>query len=80
MQTSFEIRIREALPQDAGAIAKLLYDSFAEFEGLYTREGFAATSPTSDQILKRMQEGPVWIAFGDSIALSTCAGWPFCQP
>jgi N-acetylglutamate synthase-like GNAT family acetyltransferase len=62
MQASPEIEIRQAGTQDAPAIAKVLYESFVEYEALYTREGFTATTPNVDQILARMREGPVWLA------------------
>ena len=56
------LRIRQAVPGDASAIAAVLYESFLEYRASYTREGFAATTPGRDQILLRMQEGPVWVA------------------
>ena len=73
MQASLEIKIRLAEPQDASAIAKVLYESFVEYEALYTPEGFAATTPNADQIKTRMREGPVWIACRDDKALGTVA-------
>jgi len=57
-----EIQIRQAICQDALALAKVLYESFVEFEALYTRQGFAATILNAEQILVRMREGPVWLA------------------
>ncbi len=62
MQPSLEIQIHDAGPQDAVAIANVLHESFVEYEGLYTRQGFAATTPNADQILARMREGPTWVA------------------
>jgi GNAT superfamily N-acetyltransferase len=73
MQALPEIRIRLVGPEDAGAIAEVLHESFAEYEGLYTREGFAATTPNADQILVRMGEGPVWLALRDDRVLGTVA-------
>jgi N-acetylglutamate synthase-like GNAT family acetyltransferase len=58
----FSIRIRPASPADAGAIASLLRAAFAEFEPLYTPQGFRATTPTSEEILPRFAEGPIWVA------------------
>src|SRR5262249_48215731 len=59
---------RMAEPDDAMAIASVLHESFVEYKSLYTREGFAATTPTRDQIHARMKEGPVWVALqGDKI-------------
>jgi GNAT superfamily N-acetyltransferase len=58
-----EIQVRRAEPDDAAAIAKALFESFAQYRTLYTPEGFAATTPTTGAVLIRMKEGPVWIAF-----------------
>jgi len=68
-----EIHIRLAEPPDAAAIANVLYKSFAEYEPLYTQQGFAATSPGADPILDRMREGPVWLALSGVKVLGTVA-------
>jgi GNAT superfamily N-acetyltransferase len=73
MRASPEIQIRLAEPHDASAIAKVLYESFVEYQALYTREGFVATTPNADQILDRLREGPVWLALRDRRALGTGA-------
>jgi len=57
-----DIEIRLASVEDADAIAALLYESFLEYEMLYTPKGFQATAPGSDAVQQRMNEGPVWIA------------------
>ena len=36
--------------------------SFCRVETLYTPAAFSATTPTTDQILERFAEGPIWIA------------------
>ena len=56
------IQVRRAEPQEASAIAILLYESFVEFKPLYTEGGFTATTPGADHILVRMSKGPVWVA------------------
>jgi len=56
------IQIRGATISDAAAIASVLYESFVEFEPLYTVEGFAATTPNHYQVGRRMSEGPTWVA------------------
>jgi putative acetyltransferase len=56
------ITIRFATTSEAHAIAALLFESFVEYELLYTPEGFAATAITSEQIIARMGEGPIWVA------------------
>jgi ribosomal protein S18 acetylase RimI-like enzyme len=40
----------------------LLRLAFQEFEPLYTPEAFLATVQPESGILKRMEEGPVWVA------------------
>jgi putative acetyltransferase len=71
MEASSEIEIRLARPEDASSVAKVLHEAFVEYESLYTREGFAATTPNTEQILTRMLEGPVWIASRGSQILGT---------
>jgi GNAT superfamily N-acetyltransferase len=73
MQASVQINIRLAEVQDAPAIAKVLYESFVEYEALYTAEGFAATTPNADQIKTRMREGPAWVACREDRVLGTLA-------
>jgi len=51
----------------------VLHDAFVEYETLYTPEGFAATTPNSQQIVVRMKEGPVWIALRGEQALASVA-------
>ena len=66
-----ERQIRIADVGDAGAIAAVLYEAFCEFEPLYTAEGFAATTPKSEQIVERMSEGPVWVALVEGEIVGT---------
>ena len=56
------ISVRLAQPENAEAIASLLYDSFIEFRQLYTDAGFAATALPAEQVIARINEGPVWVA------------------
>jgi GNAT superfamily N-acetyltransferase len=44
----------------------VLHEAFVEFKPLYTDGGFAATTPNPEQILRRMREGPVWVAIGEA--------------
>ena len=44
-----------------------------EFKALYTDGGFAATTPDAEQVLTRMQEGPVWVALREGVVLGTVA-------
>jgi putative acetyltransferase len=73
MTAATQINIRRAVPEDATAVAKVLFDSFVEFEALYTDGGFSATTPGPEQILTRMREGPVWIASRKNKVLGTVA-------
>jgi GNAT superfamily N-acetyltransferase len=68
-----QLEIRRANPEDAQAIAEVLQRSFMEFKGLYTAGGFTATTPTSEQIVQRMQHGPVWIAIREGVVMGTVA-------
>jgi GNAT superfamily N-acetyltransferase len=68
-----QIEIRRAAPEDAPAIASLLYEAFVEFKPLYTDGGFSATTPNAAQILVRMNEGPAWLAMGNKVVLGTVA-------
>lgn len=65
------IRVRRATVQDASSIASILHASFVEYEALYTSAAFAATTPTSEQIQQRMNEGPVWVALQDETVVGT---------
>lgn len=71
MNLTREIEIRSAEVRDAPAIAFLLADSFAEYQPLYTAEGFAATAITGEQVAQRIAEGPVWVALSDESVVGT---------
>jgi ribosomal protein S18 acetylase RimI-like enzyme len=68
------IQIRAAAPENADAVASLLKTAFEEFKHLYTPRGFEATTPPPDQIRKRLDEGPVWIAVQDEVIVGTVSG------
>jgi ribosomal protein S18 acetylase RimI-like enzyme len=59
---SKEVQIRKATEQDAPRIASVLRQAFAEYEPLYTEQGYAATTPGAAEIAARMRQGPVWVA------------------
>lgn len=73
MPDAINPKIRLATSEDAPAISRVLHDSFVEFKSLYTDRGFAATVLNADQILSRMREGPVWVAFRESAVFGTVA-------
>jgi len=62
-----------AVPADASRVVSVLRESFAEYETLYTPEGFAATTPASESVLDRMKEGPVWVALLDHSVMGTAS-------
>lgn len=63
--------IRRATTSDAVAVSSLLRRAFLEFEHLYTREAFVATVQPESGILKRMEEGPLWVAENDHGIIGT---------
>jgi ribosomal protein S18 acetylase RimI-like enzyme len=67
------VQIRRAATDDSRVIAAVLLSAFTEYESLYTSEAFAATTPTPDQILVRLAEGPIWVALKDEIVVGTIA-------
>ena len=70
------LRIRRARRSDAPAIASVLRASFAEYESLYTRAAFAATTPTTEEIARRLGEGPTWIALLHRTLVGTVSAVP----
>jgi ribosomal protein S18 acetylase RimI-like enzyme len=67
------VRVRAATRGDAAQVASLLLESFNEYRDSYTPEGFAATTPTGEEVLARMEEGPVWVALLDGSVAGTVA-------
>ena len=70
------LQIQRAILKDAESIAAVLHASFVEFESLYTSDSFAATTPTSDQICERWDDGPVWVAVQHGSIVGTVAAVP----
>ena len=68
--------LRLAVLDDAPSIASVLYGSFLEYKSLYTPEGFAATTPTADQLKSRMLEGPLWVVSLDQAIVGTVSVVP----
>jgi putative acetyltransferase len=73
------ILVRFARIEEAAIIAALLLEAFGEYEPLYTAGGFAATTPTSEQIRARWSDGPVWIVQQTGRAVGTVAAVPKSQ-
>ncbi|HYP19476.1 MAG TPA: GNAT family N-acetyltransferase [Chloroflexia bacterium] len=73
---TLSIQVRTAVPEDAPAIAAVLVAAFAEYEPAYTPQALAATTPTSEQIRPRFDEGPVWVALLDGAIVGTVSAVP----
>jgi ribosomal protein S18 acetylase RimI-like enzyme len=52
-------------------VSSILYAAFRDFKPLYTAEAFNATVITPQQVLNRMDEGPVLVAITDNEAVGT---------
>jgi len=65
------MQLRLATPADGEAIASVLSKSFAEYEPLYTAEGFTATVLNPERVEARMNEGPVWVAIDEGVVVGT---------
>ena len=71
-----EVIIRRAVPEDAAAVASVLYESFAEYEPSYTPEGFAATVSDPEQVRARIEREQVWVAVKDGKIVGTVGAVP----
>jgi GNAT superfamily N-acetyltransferase len=69
--TQSSIQIRRAVSEDASSIASVLLESFVEYKTFYTEAAFEATTPTSNQIQNRLNEGPVWVAVCEDAIVGT---------
>jgi N-acetylglutamate synthase-like GNAT family acetyltransferase len=65
------VQIRRATAVDGEAVSYLLRDAFREFERLYTRAGYAATTPEPGIVRERLKEGPTWVAEKDGHIVGT---------
>lgn len=54
--------IRAAEPEDVNSIARILAESFAEYESFYTPQAYSATVPFVDEIKKRFCREIIWVA------------------
>jgi ribosomal protein S18 acetylase RimI-like enzyme len=61
-QSASGVQVRRATTDDAAWVASVLRQAFAEYEPLYTEQGYAATTPGAGEIAARMGQGPVWVA------------------
>lgn len=70
------LRVRRAGRADAPAIASVLRAAFAEYQTRYTPAAFAATTPTAEEIVRRLDEGPTWIALLQGAVAATVSVLP----
>ncbi len=70
------IEIRAATAAEAPDIERVLSLSFAEYKSRYTNAAFELTAPSRKKILKRMDEGPVWIAVHNGEVVGTISAIP----
>ena len=56
------VEIRVAKPNDAEEIAVVLREAFGMFEKRYTAEAFEIVTPSIDEIIRRFDDGPQWVA------------------
>jgi putative acetyltransferase len=73
MKTISRVLIRRAADRDAAAVSSVLRQAFAEYQPLYTKQGYAATTPESAAILIRMQEGPLWVVQQEEQIVATAS-------
>ena len=66
-----DIEIRTAVAGDAESIAEVLFQAFFVFKNEYTPGAFAAVTPTTDEIMLRFGEGPMWIVTKRDAAIGT---------
>ncbi len=76
MTNAIEVTIRHATLEDLPSVSSLMHESFIEYRPSYTEEAFAATTPGSDELAKRMAEGPMWVATQDDVLVGTVSALP----
>jgi len=65
------VQLRRARAGDEMAISSALLEAFREYLPRYTPAGFAATTPSPTEVLRRIEEGPVWLAEVESGVVGT---------
>lgn len=63
--------IRLATPADAADISRVLIEAFATIREHYTDSAFAAVTPNADEVKRRFEEGPIWVAELDGEIVGT---------
>lgn len=75
-ENASQAQVRKAASLDAPVLAAVMRQAFAEYEPLYTEEGYAATTPNAKDIHLRMKQGPVWVAVHDGQIVGTASVVP----
>ena len=60
-------------PDDSAAIAEVLREAFGTYREHFTREAFAVVTPSAEEITKRLDEGPQWVALHDHKIVGTAS-------
>ncbi len=71
-----DIEYRLARPDESEAISELLLESFGMFEAEYTPGAFEYTTPNTEVVRGRFEEGPVWVAMDGNTMIGTVSGLP----
>ena len=67
------MQLRLAESEDASIVATVLLKSFVEYKALYTDKGFAATTPSGQEVLERLKEGPIWLVVHEGEIVGTAS-------
>src|SRR2546423_4725524 len=67
------MQLRLAESEDASIVATVLLKSFVDYKALYTDKGFAATTPSGQEVLERLKEGPIWLVVDEGEIVGTAS-------
>jgi GNAT superfamily N-acetyltransferase len=73
MMITADVQLRICTVEDASAVSSVLKEAFAQYESLYTKKGYKATTPARTAIVARMQEGPLWAAIHEKRIVGTAS-------
>ena len=68
---SSNVEIRKAEVEDAGQIVEVLFEAFSTYMQFYTPEAFEVVTPPVDEIARRFDDGPQWVAVKDDEIVGT---------
>jgi len=74
MKDHYAIRLSRL--EDARAIAGVLQAAFEEYKSRYTPKGYCATTPNEGEILRRVDQGPTWVATYEEVIVGTVSVVP----